>query len=301
MGTAKEIKGRIRSIKNTQKITRAMEMIAASKLKKARERMEMAKPYAHLAQQVISQVANAHPEYKHPYLAQPKDLKEVQRVGFIIISTDRGLCGGLNINLFKLALKEFKFFNDQKIKIDLALIGQKSQNFFKRLAGSPDDPASHIQICSYAHHLGDKPTVMQLIGSVKTMLDHYDQGKIGRVYLISNEFVSTIKQKPYCQQILPIIPKPDEKLSHHWDYIYEPDAKSLLNLLLTRYLESQVYSSVVENIACEQASKMLAMRNATDSARDVIKSLQLEYNKARQAMITKELAEICSGADAIGN
>jgi len=300
MGTAKEIKGRIRSIKNTQKITRAMEMIAASKLKKARERMEMARPYAHLAQQVISQVANAHPEYKHPYL-MPKELKDIKRVGFIIVSTDRGLCGGLNINLFKLALKEFKFFHDQKIQIDLALIGQKSQGFFKRLSGQADDPKASIQIQSYAHHLGDKPTVMQLIGSVKTMLDRYDAGDIGRLYLISNEFVSTIKQKPYCQQILPIIPKPDAKLAHHWDYIYEPDAKSLLTLLLTRYVESQVYSGVVENIACEQASKMLAMRNATDAARDVIKTLQLEYNKARQAMITKELAEICSGADAIGN
>ncbi len=297
MGTAKEIKGRIRSIKNTQKITRAMEMIAASKLKKARERMEMARPYAQLAQQVISQVANAHPEYKHPYLIT-RELAEIKSVGFIIVSTDRGLCGGLNINLFKQALKEFKFFLDQNIEINLALIGQKSQGFFKRLI---NNPAQKIQISSYAHHLGDKPTVMQLIGSVKTMLDLYDQGKIGRLFLISNEFVSTIKQKPYCQQILPIIQKPDEKLAHHWDYIYEPDAKSLLTLLLTRYLESQVYSSVVENIACEQASKMLAMRNATDSARDVIKTLQLEYNKARQAMITKELAEICSGADAIGN
>ncbi len=288
MGTAKEIKGRIRSIKNTQKITRAMEMIAASKLKKARERMEMARPYAALAQQVISHVANAHPEYKHPYLIP----REVKRVGFIIVSTDRGLCGGLNINLFKRALKEIKFSTDQKIQVDLALIGQKSQNFFKRL---------NHEIIAYAHHLGDKPTVMQLIGSVKIMLDSYDAGKIDRLYLISNEFVSTISQKPYCQQILPVIPKIDKTLSHHWDYLYEPDAKSLLTLLLRRYVESQVYVGVIENIACEHASKMLAMRNATDSARDVINSLQLAYNKARQAMITKELAEICSGADAIEN
>lgn len=288
MGTAKEIKGRIKSIKNTQKITRAMEMIAASKLKKARERMEMAKPYAALSQQVISHVANAHPEYKHPYLIT----REIKRVGFIIVSTDRGLCGGLNVNLFKRALKEIKFFADQNIPIDLALIGQKAQNFFKRL----DFP-----ILAYAHHLGDKPTVMQLIGSVKTMLDAYDEGKIDRLYLISNEFVSTISQKPYCHQVLPVIPKSDEKLSHHWDYLYEPDAKSLLTLLLKRYVESQVYVGVVENIACEQASKMLAMRNATDSAKEVIHTLQLEYNKARQAMITKELAEICSGAEAIAS
>ena len=288
MGTAKVIKTRIRSVKNTQKITRAMEMIAASKLKKARERMEVAKPYTQMAREVISRVANAHPEYKHPYLVD----RPVQRVGFIIVSTDRGLCGGLNINLFKRALKEIKFFTDQKIAVDLALIGQKAQGYFKRLA---------FPILASAHHLGDAPTVMQLIGSVQIMLEAYDQHKIDKLFLISNEFVSTIAQKPYCQQILPVIPELNEKLSYHWDYIYEPDARSLLTLLLKRYVESQVYLGVVENIACEQASKMLAMRNATDSAKDIIHTLQLQYNKARQAMITKELAEICSGSEAIGN
>lgn len=286
MSNAKEIKARIGSIKNTQKITRAMEMIAASKLKKARDRMDVARPYAERAREVIGHVANAHTEYNHPYLNE----REIKRVGFIIISTDRGLCGGLNINLFKRTLKEMKQFHDQNIEIDLAIVGQKAESFFKRL---------NHDILAYAHHLGDAPKVIEIIGSVKVMLDAYDDGKIDRLYLLSNEFVSTIKQKPLFTQLLPVVPEENNDLSHHWDYIYEPDAKSLLTVLLRRYVESQVYQGVVENIACEQASKMLAMKNATDNARDVIDELQLEYNKARQAMITKELAEICSGADAV--
>lgn len=285
MANAKEIKTRIGSIQNTQKITRAMEMIAASKLKKARDRMEQARPFAERAQGVISHLANAHPEYNHPYLQE----REIKRVGFIVVSSDRGLCGGLNINLFKRSLKEMKVFADKNIEIDFALIGQKSEAFFKRLDSN---------IVAYAHHLGDAPTVSELIGSVQVMLDAYDDGKIDRLYLLGNEFVSTIKQKPYFKQLLPAVPE-EQTESQHWDYIYEPDAKSLLTLLLRRYVESQVYQGVVENIACEQASKMLAMKNATDNAKDVISDLKLEYNKARQAMITKELAEICSGADAV--
>lgn len=286
MATSKEIKTRIGSVKNTQKITRAMEMIAASKLKKARDRMEMARPYAERAQTVIGHLATAHPEYHHPYLNE----REVKRVGFIVVSTDRGLCGGLNLNLFKKTLKEMATFNQKNIDVDFGLIGQKSQSFFKRLDAN---------VLSYVHHLGDAPTVTELMGSVEVMLNAYDDGKIDRLYLLCNEFVSTIKQKPVFKQLLPIEPAEPEAKSHRWDYIYEPDAKSLLTLLLRRYVESQVYQSVVENIACEQASKMLAMKNATDNAKEVIGELQLEYNKARQAMITKELAEIVSGADAI--
>lgn len=285
MANSKEIKARIGSIKNTQKITRAMEMIAASKLKKARDRMEQARPYAQRAEGVIGHLAKAHPEYQHPYLEE----RDVKRVGFIVVSTDRGLCGGLNINLFKKTILEMKAFNDKNIEIDFAIIGQKAEAFFKRM---------NANISAYAHHLGDAPTVSELIGSVGVMLQAYDDGKIDRLYLLGNEFVSTIRQRPYFKQLLPVVPEEDETASH-WDYIYEPDAKSLLSILLCRYVESQVYQGVVENIACEQASKMLAMKNATDNAKDVISELQLEYNKARQAMITKELAEICSGADAI--
>lgn len=285
MSNAKEIKTRIGSIKNTQKITRAMEMIAASKLKKARDRMEQSRPYARRAEEVIAHVANASSEYQHPYMQE----RDVKRVGFIVISTDRGLCGGLNINLFKRTLKEMKAFADQQVEIDFALIGHKAESFFKRL---------NANILSYAHHLGDAPLVSELIGSVEVMLKAYDDGKIDRLYLVANEFVSTIRQKPYFKQLLPVVPEEDDNPTH-WDYLYEPDAKVLLTFLLRRYVESQVYQGVVENIACEQASKMLAMKNATDNAKDVISELQLEYNKARQAMITKELAEICSGADAI--
>jgi F-type H+-transporting ATPase subunit gamma len=286
MATAKEIRSRIKSVRNTRKITRAMEMIAASKLRKARDRMEATRPYAQRAREVIGHLAKAHPEYRHPYLIE----RPAKRVGLIIVATDRGLCGGLNTNLFKRALTEIKKWIAEGAEVSLSLIGSKSEAFFKRL---------NFAIASYAHHLGEAPKVQALIGSVKVMLDAYDAGQIDRLYLVSNEFINTITQKPRVEQLLPLVPDKSQSMNYHWDYIYEPDAKSLLTLLLTRYVESQVYQSVVENIACEQAARMLAMKNATDSAGEVIHELNLAYNKARQAAITKELAEIVSGAEAV--
>jgi len=286
VSTAREIRGRIKSVKNTSKITRAMEMIAASKLRRARDRMEATRPYAQRAREIIGHLAKAHPEYKHPFMIE----RPAKRVGIIVVATDRGLCGGLNTNLFKRSVNEIKAWTEQGAQISLALIGHKAEQFFKRL---------NFDISAYAHHLGDAPKVKDLIGSVKVMLDAYNTGEIDRLLLISNQFINTISQKPKCLQLLPLVPDPSHEMSYHWDYIYEPDAKSLLTLLLTRYVESQVYQGVVENLACEQAARMLAMKNATESASDVIYELSLKYNKARQAAITKELAEIVSGAGAV--
>ena len=287
MATAREIRSRIGSIKNTKTITRAMEMIAASKLKKARDRMEASRPYAEKAREVIAHLSQAHPEYQHPYLIR----RDFKTIGMIVISTDRGLCGGLNASLFKRVLQELKHYQAQGVGVRMAVIGHKGEQFFKRL---------RCEIVAYAHHLGDQPQIAELIGSVKVMLDAYVAGEIDGLFLFSNHFHSTISQKPVMEALLPITAGTQKtNLAHRWDYIYEPDAKSLLNLLLTRYIESQVYQGVIENIACEQASKMLAMKNATDNAGDLIKSLRLQYNKARQALITKELAEIVSGADAV--
>ena len=287
MATAREIKTRIGSVQNTRKITRAMEMIAASKLRKARDRMEATKPYAAIARKVISHVAKSHPEYKHPYLNE----RDVKRVGFIVIASDRGLCGALNINVFKSMLKAMQEWQDQKVEIDVAIIGHKAETFFKSIKAN---------IVAYAHHLGEAPKVADLIGSVKVMLDAYDEGNIDRLYLVSNEFINTISQKPVMRQLLPVEQQEDDGTpDYHWDYIYEYDAKEILTFLLVRYVESQVYQGVTENFACEQASRMMAMKNATDNAGDVINELKLDYNKARQASITKELAEIVSGAEAL--
>ena len=285
MATAKEIKGRIRSIESTKKITRAMELIAASKLRKARDRVEASKPYAARILEVISHVANAKTEYNHPYLAQ----RDVKRIGILLISTDRGLCGGLNNHLFKKAMQQIKVWQAENIEIDVALIGHKAEVFFKRLP---------VNIVAYAHHLGDTPTSQDIIGSVRVMLDAFVEGKIDELHLFSNSFVNTIKQIPKSHLLLPVAIPQDQRASH-WDYIYEPDAKSLLTLLLERYVESMTYQGAVENIACEQASRMMAMKNASDNATEVISELKLDYNKARQALITKELSEIVSGSEAV--
>jgi len=286
MATAREIKARIGSVQNTKKITRAMEMIAASKLRKARDRREATKPYARIARKIIGHVAKAHPEYQHPYLYERK----VKRVGYIVVSTDRGLCGALNINAFKLAVQSMQAWQEKKVNIDIAIIGHKAETFFKRVDAN---------VVSYAHHLGEQPKVKDLIGSVKVMLDAYDQGKIDRLFMISNEFNSTISQTPVLEQLLPVVPSQDDTPEYFWDYIYEYSAKDLLTMLLVRYVESQVYQAVVDSFACEQASRMMAMKNATDNAGEVIGELKLEYNKARQSSITKELAEIVSGAEAL--
>ena len=285
MATAKEIKSRIRSIESTKKITRAMELIAASKLRKARDRVEASKPYAARFLEVISHVAKAKTEYNHPYLAQ----RDVKRIGILLVSTDRGLCGGLNNHLFKNALLQIKAWQAENIEIDVALIGHKAEVFFKRLP---------VNIVAYTHHLGDAPTSKDIIGSVRVMLDAFVEGKIDELHLFSNTFINTIKQTPKSHLLLPVA-IPQDQRSSHWDYIYEPDAKSLLTLLLERYVESMTYQGVVENIACEQASRMMAMKSASDNASEVIDELKLDYNKARQALITKELSEIVSGSEAV--
>jgi len=295
MASAKEIKAQIGSINNTKKITRAFEMIAASKMKKARDRMDAGRPYATRMREVILHVSGAHAEFNHPYMQS----RPVKKIGLIVISTDRGLCGGLNINLFKLVLTEFKRCQKENIEIELGIIGKKAEDFSRRIGGD---------IVSYAHHLGDAPSVSDIIGSVNVMLTNFKESKIDQLYLLGNEFISTISQKPFCRQLLPILTeeikkslgedKTDEE-KRYWDYIYEPDAKTLLTLLLERYVESQVYHAVVENVACEQAARMIAMKNASENAGDIINDLSLQYNKARQAAITKELAEIVSGSDAV--
>ena len=286
MAAGKEIRTKISSIQSTQKITSAMEMVAASKMRKAQDRMQLGKPYARRMRSVVGHIANAAPEYQHMYMEK----REVKRVGFLIVSTDRGLCGGLNINLFKAAMKSMKVWNDQGIEIDLSLIGAKATAFFNSYGGN---------VVAAVRDLGEEPSVADLIGGVKTMLDSYEAGKIDRLFLVSNEFVNTMTQDPSVEQLLPLEAEESDEMKHHWDYIYEPDARELLEGLLTRYIESQVYQAVVENGACEQAARMLAMKNATDNAGDLIDDLQLIYNKARQAAITQELSEIVSGAAAI--
>lgn len=286
MAGAKEIRTQISSIKSTQKITSAMEMVAASKMRKAQERMRVGKPYAQRMRAVIGHIANANPEYKHHFMIE----REVKRVGYIIVSTDRGLCGGLNVNVFKAALRSMKEWADQGVATDLCLIGGKAAAFFRSIGGN---------VVAAVRDIGEAPTMTDLIGSIKVMLDAYREGKIDRLYLVGNEFVNTMTQTPYVQQLLPLVAEENKKMQHHWDYIYEPDAQALLDGLLTRYIESQLHQAVVENGAAEQAARMIAMKNATDNAGDLIGGLQLAYNKARQAAITQELAEIVGGAAAV--
>ncbi len=284
----KEIRTKIRSVKNMQKITKAMEMVAASKIRKAQDQMEASRPYAERIRRVIGHLGNANPDYKHPWLVE----REVKRVGYIIISTDRGLCGGLNVNLFKAVIGELQQWQEQNVEVDLALVGAKAVQFFRRLGGN---------VVGTATHLGDKPQVNDLIGAIKIMLDAYSDGNVDRVFLVHNEFVSTISQKPEVKTVLPVsaIDLGEETLQEHWDYIYEPDAVDLLDDVLMRYIESQVYRGAVENFACEMAAKMVAMKSATDNAGEIIDKLQLAYNKARQASITQEISEIVGGAAAV--
>lgn len=287
MAGAKEIKGKIGSVKNTQKITKAMEMVAASKMRKSQDRMESSRPYANTMRKVIGHIALGKLEYKHPYTQE----REAKRVGYIVVSTDRGLCGGLNINLFKSAIKDMQQWNEQKVEIDLALVGSKATAFFNSYGGN---------VVAQNSGLGDNPTLEELIGTVKVMLDAYDEGRLDRLYLVYNKFVNTMTQQPTIDQVLPL-PKADdpEIANRRWDYIYEPDAKEILDTLMVRYAESQVYQAVVENLACEQSARMVAMKAATDNASNLIDNLQLIYNKERQSAITQELSEIVSGAAAV--
>jgi F-type H+-transporting ATPase subunit gamma len=286
----KEIRSKIASVKNMQKITSAMEKVAASKIRKAQQQMEASRPYAELIRRVVGHLAHANPDYKHPFLTE----REVSRVGYIVISTDRGLCGGLNGNLFKTMIGEIAKRQGESVDVDLALVGAKAVAFFRRMGGS---------VVGTATHLGDKPAVNDLIGSIKIMLDSYSDGKIDRLFVVHNEFVNSMTQTPVVAQLLPAngVGADDDDLQAHWDYIYEPDAGELLDDVLMRYIESQVYRGAVENFACEMAAKMVAMKSATDNAGDIIDGLQLQYNKARQAAITQEISEIVGGAAAVSS
>ncbi|MFT4807373.1 MAG: F-type H+-transporting ATPase subunit gamma [Paraglaciecola sp.] len=286
MASGKEIKGKIGSIKNTQKITSAMEMVAASKMKKAQNRMASGRPYAENIRNVIGHLANANLEYRHPYLEE----REVKRVGYIVISTDRGLCGGLNTNEFKMVVKDAQKWQEQGVEVDFAALGAKSVAFFNRFGGS---------VLAAESGLGDAPTINEIIGLVRIMLDAFNDGKIDRLCLVFNKFVNTMSQEPQIEQLLPLPKSEQKKSKHSWDYIYEPDPKPILDMLLVRFIESQVYQGVVENGASEQAARMVAMKAATDNAGDIIDDLQLIYNKARQAAITQEISEIVSGAAAV--
>ncbi len=287
MAGAKEIRTKIRSIQNTQKITSAMEMVAASKMRRAQERMRAARPYAESIRKVVNNLWHASLEYKHPYAVE----REVKSVGYIVVSSDRGLCGGLNINLFRSALESISEWESKGVPIKFGIFGNKGLGFFRRMGADV--------ICQ-ASHLGDAPQIVELIGSVKVMLDAYEQGDIDRLYLVSNEFVNTMTQGPTVDQILPIrVEEPDEQLTHHWDYLYEPESYEVVDTLMTRYIESIVYRAVVENIACEQSARMVAMKAASDNAGNLIDELNLIYNKARQAAITQEISEIVGGAAAV--
>ncbi|GAA3942105.1 F0F1 ATP synthase subunit gamma [Litoribacillus peritrichatus] len=287
MAVGKEIRTQIGSVKSTQKITNAMQMVATSKMRKAQDRMASSRPFADRMRSVIGHVAESSPEYKHAFMQE----REVKRVGYIIVSSDRGLCGGLNSNLFRSLTKDMKQWVDQGAEISLCTIGTKAQSFFRGLG---------MKIDGSVNQLGDTPSVEQLVGAVKVMLDAYAEGKIDRLYVSYNTFVNSMTQTPTTTQLLPL-PKAEEvtERAHNWDYIYEPEAKELLEKLLQRFVESQVYQAVVENNASEQAARMMSMKNATDNAGQFIKELELLYNKARQAAITQELSEIVSGAAAV--
>ncbi|MEZ8096456.1 F0F1 ATP synthase subunit gamma [Photobacterium swingsii] len=288
MAGAKEIRNKIGSVKNTQKITKAMEMVAASKMRKTQDAMVSSRPYAQTMRKVIGHIALGSLEYKHPYLEE----REAKRVGYIIVSSDRGLCGGLNINLFKQAMTDIQGWSQQGADVEVALIGAKATAFFNNYGGN---------VAAQVSGLGDAPTVDELIGTVGVMLKKYDDGELDRLYLVYNQFVNTMVQEPVIDQLLPLPKSEDEDMqrNHSWDYIYEPEPKALLDTLLVRYVESQVYQGVVENLASEQAARMVAMKAATDNAGNLIDDLQLVYNKARQAAITQELSEIVSGASVV--
>lgn len=286
MAVGKEIRTKVKSVQNTQKITRAMEMVAASKMRKAQDRMVASRPYAKKMRNVIHHLAQSHPEYKHTYMQD----REVKRVGFIIVSSDRGLCGGLNANLFRATLKSLQEWDAKGVGIDICAIGSKGSGFFKRLGSN---------IKAEISHLGDAPRITDMIGTIKVMLDAFDEGEIDRLFVVYNEFVSTMSQEPQIEQLLPIQAEAETEYAHHWDYLYEPEAKEVLTDLLTRYIESLVYQAVVENVASEQSARMVAMKAASDNAGELIDELNLAYNKARQAAITQEISEIVSGAAAV--
>ncbi|SFR56183.1 F0F1 ATP synthase subunit gamma [Thiomicrospira sp. ALE5] len=286
-GGSKEIRTQIASVKNTQKITKAMEMVAASKMRKAQARMTATRPYVEKVKRVIEHVSKAHHEYKHPYTLD----RPIKRIGLMVVSSDRGLCGGLNTNLFRRTLKKIQAWQQDNVEIELAIIGKKAQTFFRHYGGNV--VASKVD-------LGDTPHISDLVGTVKVMLDRFENGDIDAVYVASNQFESAMTQVPTIEQLIPLqAVESDESEPAYWDYLYEPDAEQALNTLMVRYIESTVFGAVVENVACEQSARMVAMKSASDNAGKMIKELQLAYNKARQAAITQELSEIVAGASAV--
>ena len=287
MAVGKEIRGKIASIKNTQNITRAMEMVAASKMRKTKDRMQATRPYSKKIAQIINHLSNANPEYKHPFMIK----RDVSRVGLIVISSDRGLCGGLNANLFRKVLNEMQAWKSAGVEVDICTIGTKAASFFNMI---------NAKVIGQVSKLGDIPHQNDIIGVIKIMLDAYVAGEVDELYVVSNEFVNTMTQKPVIEKLLPVAAnQEDTSLRSTWDYLYEPGAKEVLDHLLTRYVESIVYQGLVENNACEQAARMVAMKSASDNAGNIIKELQLVYNKARQAAITQEISEIVAGAAAV--
>jgi len=287
MAGGREIKTKIKSVQNTRKVTRALEMVSASKIRKAQDLMKASRPYARFMRQVIGHIATANTEYKHPFMVARE---EVKRIGYIVVSTDRGLCGGLNSNLFRRLLAEVREWQNKGVEVDVVCIGQKASMFFKRLK---------VNLVASVTHLGEKPQLSQLIGVIKVMLDGYVDGRIDRLTLAYNDFVNTMTQKPTLDQLLPLPPSDDLKTQHDWDYIYEPNPESVLGHVLTRYIESLVYQATLENLASEHAARMVAMKSASDNANKLIGDLNLIYNKARQAAITQEISEIVGGAAAV--
>ncbi len=285
MAGAKEIRTQIKSIQNTRKITKAMEMVAASKMRRAQDRMHASRPYAQKMRQVVGHLAQGHLEYKHPYTVARETVK---RVGCIIISTDRGLCGGLNVNLFKLALQNIAKWKQEGKEVDIYVFGNKAASTFRRYG-----------IVAQKTHLGDAPHLTDLVGTIKVMLDAFEEGRIDQLYMVENEFINSMTQKAQLTQLIPIVPAEDKSIQYHWDYIYEPESTEVINLLMKRYIESLVYQGVVENVACEMAARMVAMKSASDNAGKMINELKLIYNKARQAAITQEISEIVGGAAAV--
>ncbi len=287
MAGGREIKTKIKSVQNTRKVTRALEMVSASKIRKAQDRMKASRPYARLMRQVIGHIAKANSEYVHPFLAERKDVK---RVGYVIVSTDRGLCGGLNSVMFRRILADMRDWQGKGVEVDVVCIGQKATAFFRRLK---------VNLLGSVTHLGEKPELAKLVGVIKVMLDGYSEGKLDRVFLAYNDFVNTMTQKPRQDQLLPLPPSDSLESKHDWDYLYEPDAQAVLDHVLTRYVESLVYQATLENLASEHAARMVAMKSASDNATKLIGTLNLIYNKARQAAITQEISEIVGGAAAV--
>jgi F-type H+-transporting ATPase subunit gamma len=287
MAGAKEITGKIRSIENTKKVTSALEMVSASKIRKSQDLMNATRPYTSMIRRVMGHLSKANPEFRHPFTVR-RD--ETNKVGYIIVSTDRGLCGGLNINLFKLVLGSIQEWRDKGAEVSLVTLGKKASAFFKNI---------NVEIAAHAHDLGEKPQIEDLIGSIKVMLDAYREEQIDLVYVVYNDFINTMSQRPRLEQLLPLPETDDEEVRDIWDYIYEPDAEALLDTVLVRYIEADVYHAVLENLASEHAARMIAMKNATDNAGDLIDELTLAFNKARQAAITQEISEIVGGAAAV--